>query len=197
MQRSVLKLAVIAILTVWQDVKAYPIDRFPGLKELITKADVVAIVDIWDKSKDVGGDYLIQDTTIVHCLKGGIPDWTEMRLGYMNTPINRREIPRELQEFFIPPSRYVVFLRKIENTSGSGPQYMTVFYEGSTLEISRLSKISDFKDKPPQEAIIELLKDAVRIRTEQLKILAKQLSSVLGKQETAQQGSVPNASTRR
>lgn len=197
MQRSFLKLAVIASLTVWQDVNAYPIDRFPGLTKLITEADVVAIVDIWDKSKGVGGDYLIQDATIVHCLKGSIPDWTKMRLGFMNTPVNRSEIPRELQEFFIPPSRYVAFLRKIENDSDSGTQYMTVFYEGSTLEISRLSKLSTVKDKNPQEAIIELLKDAVRIRKEQLKILEKQLSSVLDMQETAQQGSVPNASTRR
>lgn len=197
MQRTFLNLAVIVSLTVCQKANAYPIGRFPGLSELIKKADVVAIVDVWEKAEGTGGDYLIQYSTIVHCLKGSIPDWTEMRLGFMNTPINRREIPRELQEFFIPPSRYVAFLRKTENSSDSGPQYMTVFDEGAILEISRLSKLSTFKDKPPNEAIIELLKDAVRIRKEQLKILEKQLSSVLDMQETVQQGGVPNASTRR
>ena len=197
MQTCFLKIALLSVLTVWQNANAYPIGRFPGLSELIKKADVVAIVDVWEKAEGTGGDYLIQYCTIVHCLKGSIPDWTEMRLGFMNTPLNRREIPRELQEFFIPPSRYVAFLRKTENSSDSGPQYMTFFDEGSILEISRLSKLSAFKDKPPLEAIIELLKDAVRIRKEQLKILEKQLSSVLDMQETAQQSSVPNANTRR
>lgn len=197
MRTSFLRIALISFLTVWQNVDAYPIGRFPGLSELIKKADVVAIVDVWEKAEGTGGDYLIQYSTIVHCLKGSIPDWTEMRLGFMNTPINRREIPQELQEFFIPPSRYIAFLRKTENSSDSGPQYMTIFDEGAILEISRLSKRSAFKDKPTHEAIIELLKDAVRIRKEQLKILERQLNSVLDMQETAQQGSVPNASTRR
>ncbi len=197
MQRLFLKISVILILALWQDATAYPIGRFAGLDELIKNADVVAIVDVWEKAEGTGGDYLVQYATIVHCLKGSIPDWTSMRLGFMNTPINRREIPRELQEFFIPPSRYVVFLRKTENDSDSGAQYMTLFCEGSILEMSRLSKLSDFKDKPPQEAIIELLKDAVRIRKEQLKILEKQLISVLSKQETAHQSGVPDANTLR
>jgi len=183
-QRSFLKLVTVVILTVWQNAVAEPIDRFPGLSELIKKADVVAIVDVWEKAeKGTGSSYLTQYSTIVHCLKGDIPDWTEMRLGFRNTPINMLEIPRELQEYFIPPSRYVVFLGKIKNRSDDGPpQYKPLSTEGAILEISRLSHLSDFKGKPPEEAIIGLLQDVVRIRKEQLKILEKQLSSVLDMQ---------------
>jgi len=49
MRTSFPKIALLSVLTVWQNANAYPIGRFPGLSELIKKADVVAIVDVWGK----------------------------------------------------------------------------------------------------------------------------------------------------
>ena len=158
--RKCIVIAVVAVMLVSALAYAVEISFFPGLDELINKADAIVILRVHRHVTDVSSATLhsTHDCYIYHTLKGDIPANKTIRLQLMDTRIS-----------FVRPyainSAHLMFLTK-KRTPDEPADYRTIEIRGANI---RLSPFGQRKPggKTTKDQIKSLLKRTVEYNKQQ------------------------------
>lgn len=160
MRNSIL-LAGLVLVLLAAPARAVPIGYFPGLDELIEKADAIVILRVDRQVTDFGSPtlYSTQDCYIYQTLKGEIPTSKTVRLQLMDT-----------RGSFVPPyavgSTHLMFLMK-KRTEDEPTDYRTLQFGGANVRLSPFGHETMPRGKTTRERIISLLKDTVAYNRKQ------------------------------
>ena len=134
---------------------------FPGLDELIEKADAIVILRVDRHVTDFGSPtlYSTHDCYIYQTLKGDIPANQSIRIQLMDT-----------RTAFVPPyainSTHLMFLTK-KRTPNEPTDYRTIEFRGANVRLSPFGHENMPAGKTTAERITSLLKGAVQYNKKQ------------------------------
>ena len=151
---------------------------FPGIDELITRADVIIIATITERTSewDFGGAAYYR-VSRNRTLKGNLDTDTltvNMRQLDMETPADKTSKDRPLNDGndFRIDSRYAIFLVKTKDDPKAS--YANINCEGSSFEVSRYLPLETLDGKSIKEALEFLLLDFRDYQRARLKHLEEQ-----------------------
>jgi hypothetical protein len=160
MRKSILLAGLAAVLTA-PVAQAVLIGFFPGLDELIDKADAIVILRI-DKSHDDFGSstlYSTHDCYICQTLKGDIPAKSRMPLRLMDTRTS-------FVNPFAHSSTHLMFLTK-KRSQNEPTEYRTIEFRGANVRLSPFGHEERPQGKTIKEQIVALLKSAAEYERKQ------------------------------
>ena len=160
---------------------------FPGLDELISRADAILVVDLLkQKSSSPGEVYEDCEVYVRKVIKGEVVQDKKMILSLRFLPfISLRKLDSKIMRFgfltgFRAGDRHIVFLRK--NNKSDKPPYSSLDYSGGHMRVSRQSDLLKLKADEPKQIISELLEDFVKYKRQELENLEHQVKTILGKE---------------
>jgi hypothetical protein len=160
---------------------------FPGLDELISRADAILVVDLLkQKSSRPREVYEDCEVYVRKVIKGEVVQEKKMILSLRFLPFTSLRKPdSKIMRFgfrtgFRAGDRHIVFLRK--NNKPDKPPYSSLDYSGGHMQVSRQSDLSQLKTDEPKQIISELLEDLVKYKRQELENLERQVKTILGKE---------------
>jgi hypothetical protein len=160
---------------------------FPGLDELISRADAILVVDLLkQKSSSPREVYEDCEVYVRKVIKGEVVQDKKMILSLRFLPFTSLRKPdSKIMRFgfrtgFRAGDRHIVFLRK--NNKPDKPPYSSLDYSGGHMRVSRQSDFSRLKADEPKQIISELLEDFVKYKRQELENLERQVKTILGKE---------------
>lgn len=176
---------VVVITTFISSVNAVLISFFPGLDELIQKADAIVILRVDRQLTDFYSStlYSTHDCYIYQTLKGNIPARTIVRLQLMDTRTS--QVPT-----YAFHSTHLMFLTK-KRTADEPTDYRTIEIRGANILLSPFGHEKDLEGKTTREKIISLLKTTVEYNKKQYEKEQTFLSQMIS--GTAEPDATPNA----
>jgi hypothetical protein len=160
MKKSILVAAVVLVLAA-PLAQAVLIGFFPGLDELIQKADAIVILRIERHVTDPGNSRLDAtcDCYIYQTLKGDIPANTTVPLDLIDT-----------RSAFVTPfafhSTHLMFLKK-KQTDNEPAKYRTINFRGANVRLTPFGHEQMPQGKTLRDRIQSLLKDTVAYNRKQ------------------------------
>ena len=134
---------------------AVPIGYFPGLQELIDRADAIVILRIDRHLTGFQSStfYSTHECFIYQTIKGDIPNNTRINLQLMNTEAS-----------FVTPyahgSTHLMFLMK-KATEDEPTEYRTLTFKGAQIPLSPLGQEKAPEGKTIEEKIKKLIRDSI------------------------------------
>ncbi|MEX1232029.1 MAG: hypothetical protein WEB58_17425 [Planctomycetaceae bacterium] len=159
--KSRIVIAGLAVVLVASLAHAVVIGFFPGLDELIQKADAIVILRVDRHVTDFGSRtlYSTHDCYVYQTLKGDIPTNKAIRLQLMDT---RTE--------FVPPyairSTHLMFLTK-KRTADEPTEYRTIEVRGANICLTPFGHEKMPEGKTTKDQITSLLKTTVEYNQKQ------------------------------
>ncbi len=162
---------------------------FPGLDELISRADAILVVDLLKQKKSSSPREVYEDCEVYvrKVIKGEVVQDKKMILSLRFLPFitSLRKPDSKIMRFgfrtgFRAGDRHIVFLRK--NNKPDKPPYSSLDYSGGHMRISRQSDLSQLKADEPKQIISELLEDFVKYKRQELENLERQVKTILVKE---------------
>ena len=156
---------------------------FPGLDELISRADAILVVDLLkQKSSSQFGLHEDWEVYVRKVIKGEVAQNKKMILSLRFLPFisSRKPDSKIMHSGFRTRDRHIVFLRK--NNKPDKAPYSSLDYSGGHMRISCQSDLSKLKADEPKQIISELLKDFVKYKRQELENLEHQVKTILGKE---------------
>jgi hypothetical protein len=161
MMRKPIVIAIVAITLVYALSHAVVIGFFPGLDELIEKADAIVILRVDRHLTDFGSPtlYSTHDCYVYQTLKGDIPTNKIIRLQLMDTRTS-----------FVTPyailSTHLMFLTK-KRTADEPTDYRTIEIRGANMRLSPFGHEKMPAGKTTKDRIKSLLKSTVEYNKKQ------------------------------
>jgi len=165
---------------------AVPIGYYPGLQELIDRADAIVVLRIDRHLTDFGSPtfYSTHECYIYQTIKGNIPEKTRINLQLMNTEAS-----------FATPyahgSTHLMFLMK-KATEDEPTEYRTLTFKGAQILLSPLGHEKAPEGKTIEQKIQKLIRDSIAYQTKEHEKKQMFLKAMLARQEAAEPNSEPN-----
>ena len=180
MKKGHVLIVVLMRLIIAMPAYAVPIGYYPGLQELIDRADAIVILRIDRHLTDFRSPtfYSTHECYIYQTLKGNIPKNTRINLQLMNTEAS-----------FVTPyahgSTHLMFLMK-KATEDEPTEYRTLTFKGAQILLSPLGHEKAPEGKTIEQKIKKLIKDSIAYRAKEYQKNLKFLETMLGKQGMAE-----------
>ena len=174
MKRAITIIAI--FLGLVQKSPAPMFERYSGIDELIERADVIAVVQVWNRETDSAfGLYEQYRTSILHMLKGVAPipkgRDVKMSLRFLNMDFDRDDVDTRFTE-----KRFLLFLHTLDDPE---VPYSSLNIQGAHWELSRFADLQPLAGLDTKHAVAYLLADAAKRRSQNATIFKETVDQAL------------------
>jgi len=185
MKKGYVLIVVLMGLIIAMPAYAVPIGYYPGLQELIDRADAIVILRIDRHLTDFRSPtfYSTHECYIYQTIKGNIPKNTRINLQLMNTEAS-----------FVTPyahgSTHLIFLMK-KATEDEPTEYRTLTFKGAQILLSPLGQEKAPEGKTIEQKIKKLIRDSIAYQAKEHEKKQMFLKAMLAQQKAAELSSKP------
>jgi hypothetical protein len=186
MKKGYVLIFVLMVLIITMPAYAVPIGYYPGLQELIDRADAIVILRIDRHLTDFRSPtfYSTHECYIYQTIKGNIPKNTRINLQLMNTEAS-----------FVTPyahgSTHLIFLMK-KATEDEPTEYRTLTFKGAQILLSPLGKEKAPEGKTIEQRIKKLIRDSIAYQAKEHEKKQMFLKAMLTPQKATELSSKPD-----
>ena len=150
--------------------------RYIGIDDLIEHADVIAVVQVWNRETESAfGLYEQYRTTILSVLKGDalVPNRGDvhMSLRFLNMDFDRDDVDTRFTE-----KRFLLFLLKSDDPE---VPYTSLNTQGAHWELSRFADLKPLAELETKQAIAYLLADSAKHRSQSAALFQETVDQAL------------------